>query len=388
MSEKITCQICGAQVHAIQLHLRDEHPEVTLEDYKKSYPEALVMSDLAKSRLEAKMKAKPETVETEMAGATAASLTTLGKSVRKAMHEVFELGKVKAALNTKGEPIPISIQSLGGEFDDMIPEKDPAYIFNIDLLKTILLGLELNIPTYLWGHAGVGKTTIIEQVAYYTNRPYIRVQHTINTEEMHIVGEMRANESGTYFEPGPLTLAMKHGWAYCADEYDFAHPSVLAVYQAVLEGKPLVIKEAPAEWRVIKPHPNFRFLATGNTNGAGDESGLYLGTQMGNAANYSRFGIVENVPYMSKKQEVGIICNQSGIIKDDAEKLVQFADAVRKSFDSGKMSATIGPRELINAAKIGLRRGSWRTGLSLSFINRLGQVDRETADGVAQRIFA
>lgn len=49
---------------------------------------------------------------------------------------------------------------------------------------------------------------------------------------------------------------MKHGWMYLADEYDFAQPNVLSVYQAVLEGKPLYIKEADAANRVIKPHPN------------------------------------------------------------------------------------------------------------------------------------
>jgi len=29
--EKISCAICHAKVHAIQLHLRDHHPDVTVE---------------------------------------------------------------------------------------------------------------------------------------------------------------------------------------------------------------------------------------------------------------------------------------------------------------------------------------------------------------------
>lgn len=385
MSDKITCSICGAQVHSVQIHLKNEHSDWTIEKYKQEFPDAALLSEMAKKKVAEKVKEKDALI-TEMAGA-ATSVTTIGKFAKQPLHEVFNLGKVKAALNAKGEAIPISVAPVGGEFDDLIPEIDKAYIFSIDLLKTVLLGLDLNIPTYLWGHAGVGKSTILEQVCAFTNRPYMRIQHTINTEEVHIVGQMLANETGTYFEPGPLALAMKHGWTYNADEYDFAHPSVLAVYQAVLEGKSLLIKEAPGEWRSVKPHANFRFVATGNTNGSGDETGLYMGTQMGNAANYSRFGITEMVDYMPKKQEIGVVCNQSGIIKEDAEKLIEFAHAVRKSFDAGKMSSTVGPRELINAARVGLRRGSWRTGLNLAYINRLGRVDRETANGVAQRIF-
>ena len=383
MSNKIKCELCGAEVHSIQLHLRDKHPEHSKEAYEILYPDAPMMSDTAKAHLAKKTDVSG--VETKMA-VSAIALKREDGSVMKPMHEVFGLGKVKAAMNARGEAIPIQVFD-DNKHSDMIPEIDNGYIFSIDLLKTCLLGLDLNIPTYTWGHAGVGKSTVHEQVSARTNRPYIRIQHTANTEEAHIVGQTLANADGTYFEPGPLPLAMRNGWVYNADEYDFAHASILAVYQPVLEGKALLIKEAPESWRVVKPHPNFRFVATGNTNGSGDESGLYIGTNIGNAANYSRFGIVEHVPYMPKKQETQVLVNQSGIAKEDAQKLVAFATDIRKAFDKGSMGGTIGPRELIYAGKIGLRRGSWRTGLTLSFINRLGEVDRETADGVAQRVF-
>jgi cobaltochelatase CobS len=383
MSSKIKCRICGAEVHSIQLHLRDRHPERTIKDYESDYPGSPLLSETAKTHM-----AKKETVTTDMTGAAAAviPLVSDNDSTMQPMHQVFKLGSVKAAMNARGKAILIPVFG-STEHDDMIPDIDTGYIFSINLLKTCLLGLDLNIPTYTWGHAGVGKSTVHEQIAAHTRRPYIRIQHTANTEEAHIVGQTLANEDGTYFEPGPLPLAMRNGWTYNADEYDFAHASILAVYQPVLEGKSLLIKEAPEPWRVVKPHPNFRFVATGNTNGSGDESGLYIGTNIGNAANYSRFGIVEHVPYMPKKQEAQVLVNQAGIVKEDAEKLVQFANDIRKAFDKGSMGGTIGPRELIYAGKIGLRRGSWRVGLTLSFINRLGEVDRETADGVAQRVF-
>ena len=384
---KITCKICGASIHSVQIHLRDEHPEVSVEQYKSEYPDAPLLSEKAQERIAARI-ADGGAIKTAMAGAVSSVVSISSSHItRKPMHEQFGLGKVAAAMNAKGDPIPISVFSRGREYDDIIPEIDKAYVFNIDLLKTVLLGLELNIPVYLWGHAGVGKSTVLEQVSAHTNRPFVRVQHTANTEESHIVGQTLANEAGTYWDPGILQLAMKHGWVYNADEYDYCHASVLSVYQAVLEGKPLVTKEAPHEWRVIHPHEDFRFVATGNTNGSGDETGLYLGTNMGNAANYSRFGITEQVQYMPKSQETAILVNQAGLVKEDAAKLVDFAIDVRKAFEKGDVSMTIGPRELINASKLGLRRGSWRTGLTLAYINRLNRVDRETIDGIAQRVF-
>ena len=54
---KIECAICGARIHAVQMHLRDEHPEVSIEDYKRDYPEAPLLSDSAKRIIEERQRA-------------------------------------------------------------------------------------------------------------------------------------------------------------------------------------------------------------------------------------------------------------------------------------------------------------------------------------------
>ena len=383
---KIECAICGARVHAIQMHLNDAHPEVTIDEYKRDYPEAPLLSDAAKRIIEERQRSAQAAEATKSESVSAPSAPVKGAK-KAALHEVFKLGKVKAALNARGEGIPITTFDLSGEHDDHVPEVDSAYIFNINLLKTIMLGVELNMPVYLWGHAGVGKTTVIEQICAHTKRPWIRVQHTGNTEESHILGQWTVKNGETVFELGPLPLAMINGWVYVADEYDFAFPSVTAVYQSVLEGKPLIIKEAPKELRVIRPHANFRFVGTGNTNGSGDETGLYQGTNLQNAANYERFAIVERVEYMPKAQEEAILVNQTGIMKEDAKKLVDFATQIRDAYDSKKITMTISPRTLIYASKLGMARNDFKIGLSQAFINRLSSVDRETTSAIAQRIF-
>ncbi len=68
---KITCSICGAQVHAIQLHLRDAHPELTIEAYAEKYPHAPLLSELAKRKLAEKQAERAATgEETKVAMAT------------------------------------------------------------------------------------------------------------------------------------------------------------------------------------------------------------------------------------------------------------------------------------------------------------------------------
>lgn len=392
---KITCSICGAQAHAIQLHLKEDHPEVTIEQYQQRFPDAPILSDLAKRKIAEKQAARAaapaETTKVAMAGtenaaANVSALVPKGGVLKKALNEVFNLGKVKSAMNAKGDPIPITVLAAT-DFGDFVPTVSDNYVYDIDELKNVILALELRYPCYVWGHKGAGKTELFEQIAARTGRPMIRVQHTVNTEESHIVGQWTVKGGQTVFEMGPLPMAMMNGWMYVADEYDFALPSVLSVYQAVLEGKSLMIKEADAANRIIKPHANFRFCATGNTNGSGDETGLYQGTNLQNSANYDRFGMVIHKKYMKKPAESQILQNQVGLTKEDADKLVEFATLVRDAYDGAKISDVISPRTLIYSAKIGVMRGSFRQGITLSFINKLSKIDREVVDGLAQRIF-
>lgn len=274
---KIVCAICGSKTHSIQLHLQRDHADLgmTLADYKEKYPGQPVLSQLAEQKIAEAAAAKAPAKSVSPDSAELGYATEL-----KPFHELFGLGTGKAAMSARGEPIPVTTLTACGGFNEMIPDVDPNYVFNIDVLKTLLMGIELRIPVYLWGHAGTGKTTIYEQIAARTGRPMLRVQHTANMEEEHVIGGWRLRDGHTVFELGPLAMAMKHGWIYMADEYDFGRPEVLSLYQPVLEGKPLVIKEADLANRVIRPHPAFRFVATGNTNGQGDETGLYQGTTM------------------------------------------------------------------------------------------------------------
>ena len=312
------------------------------------------------------LEVRPET-ERSISGAVLAMMNTIAA----------------AAKSASGRPIPVTLFKPH-EHQNMVPDRDPGFIFPIEVLKNVLMCIERNIPVYLWGHMGTGKSTVIEQACAYTNRPCVRIQHTLNTEEAHILGQWVLRGSEMTYQPGWLPLAMRNGWVYCADEYDFAVPHILSVYQPVLEGKSLIIKDGSEEWRVVKPHPNFRFAATGNTNGTGDETGLYQGTQIQNAANYERFGVVVKVEFPEPEIEKRILIARQGLSGDDADKFVKFANMIRANTD---VSMPITPRSLSRSAEIGKLRGNFRVGLELAYVSRLSAVEREVVKQVAQRVF-
>ena len=134
-TNKICCKLCGAEVHAIPHHLKDTHPELSLADYQARFPEAPILSELAKKKLMEKRLEranKPEAVS--------------GETVRLALFEAFSLPEAAHGVrNARGEPIQISVLGNDAEFANMIPEVDPGYVYDIETLKNALMGVAMGL---------------------------------------------------------------------------------------------------------------------------------------------------------------------------------------------------------------------------------------------------
>lgn len=420
-NDKISCQHCGEQVHVIATHLlrSDEHKaereaaaakikekngmsdeefasfkeraeyrthlaKQLGEDYGVEFPDAPLMSEIAEEELARRREtaSKREQPKEEEAAESVNEMIEL-----KPLAKVFNQTRSKATKNVDGKEIMVQVFKEGHEFEYMVPKVDPDYVWDMELLKTIIMAVENKIPAYLWGYAGVGKSTGFTQYCAQTNRPMLRVQHTGDTESPHIIGQMLANEEGTYFNPGPLALAMKHGFFYLADEYDFAMPQVTSVYQPVLENNALYIKEADEEWRHIQPHENFYMCGTGNTNGAGDETGLFQGVSLQNAANFERYGIVKQVNYMEPKKEIRLLSKKTGLSREHIEPIVMFVNKVREAYVDGKITNTAGQRVSLTIAKLYTLQGNYMKASELALTNRLPESDRQIVSDLAQRMF-
>jgi hypothetical protein len=203
-------------------------------------------------------------------------------------------------------------------------------------------------PTYITGLSGNGKTMMIEQICAQEGRELVRANITKETDEDDLIGGFRLIDGKTVWQNGPVIVAMERGAILLLDEVDLGDAKLMCL-QPILEGKPVYLKKIN---RVIAPAPGFNILATANTKGKGSDDGRFIGTNVMNEAFLERFSITFEQEYPAAKVEAKILNNvlkSSGIEdKDFVDKLVNWADMIRKAFYEGVASDIISTRRLVH----------------------------------------
>lgn len=242
--------------------------------------------------------------------------------------------------------IPLSEKNL-------IPEKEPGFVsfgcFS-DVKKVISSGLFY--PVFITGLSGNGKTMCVEQVCAQLKRELIRFNVTIETDSDDLIGGFRLQDGNTVWSNGPVVEAMERGAILLLDECDLASNKIM-VLQSVLEGKPLFLKKIG---KVVHPQPGFNIIATANTKGKGSDDGRFIGTNVLNEAFLERFSVTFEQSYPSNSIEIKILTKLAKAINlenedDFIKKLVNWSDAIRKTFYDGGIDEIISTRRLIHLLK-------------------------------------
>ena len=237
----------------------------------------------------------------------------------------------------------------GSEAISLVPTKANGYVpFGHFADVRMIIKSRKFYPTYVTGLSGNGKTMMIEQIAAQEGRELVRANITKETDEDDLIGGFRLIDGKTVWQNGPVIVAMERGAILLLDEVDLGDAKLMCL-QPVLEGKPIYLKKIN---RVIHPAAGFNILATANTKGKGSDDGRFIGTNVMNEAFLERFSITFEQEYPPLKTEMKILNNvlsASGIEdKDFAEKLVTWADMIRKAFYDGAVSDIISTRRLVH----------------------------------------
>lgn len=244
-------------------------------------------------------------------------------------------------------------ESSNGERNTLIPTQISEYVKwgNFDTVSKILKSGHFTV-TYITGLSGNGKTTMVEQVCANLSRECIRVNITAETDEDDLLGGMRLIDGNTQFVYGPVIEAMRRGSVLLLDEVDLGSDKLMCL-QPVLEGKGIYLKKVN---QFITPAKGFAVVATANTKGrGGDHSDRFVGTKILNEAFLDRYNFTIEQEYPPRATEERILKKymESMNIQDEnfADKLVRWADIIRKSFYEGAVDDVISTRRLIDIVK-------------------------------------
>jgi MoxR-like ATPase len=235
------------------------------------------------------------------------------------------------------------------EADSTIPQKDNTYVpFGFFKQLEQILKSHIFYPVFITGLSGNGKTTMVEQVAAKLKRECIRVNISIETDEDDLIGGNTLHDGNVIYREGPVLMAMRRGAVLLIDEIDRGSNKLMCL-QSILEGKPFFNKKTG---EMIYPEKGFTIIATANTKGRGTEDGRFIAAQILDEAFLERFPITVEQEYPSVAVEKRIINNKmefyGRIDTDFADKLVNWAEIIRKTFVEGGVDEIISTRRLVN----------------------------------------
>ena len=175
-------------------------------------------------------------------------------------------------------------------------------------------------PTYISGLSGNGKTFMVEQACAKIGKEFIRVQINPETDEDDLLGGFRLINGAT---------------------------NKIMCLQGILEGKPVLVKKTG---EIVEPAQGFNVIATANTKGKGSEDGRFTAASIIDDAFLERFTISVDQQFPSLNVEKKIVIKHMEkfdcVDEDFADKLVVWADIIRKTFYDDGVDELISTRRL------------------------------------------
>ena len=259
-----------------------------------------------------------------------ANVVPMKKPVEQSNHRIVNV--VTDLDTTNLIPTPYRNYVPFGDFDDIVSIVKSNRFF----------------PVFITGHSGNGKTMSIEQACAKARRKFICVSMTPETDEGDLLGNYVLIDGNMEWRDGPVTTAARQGAVLCIDEIDYGAQN-LSSLQRVLEGKPFMLKK---KGELITPTEGFTVFATANTKGKGSDDGRYMFTNVLNEAFLERFPNTYEQQWPPTNVEKRIIKKELDSVgrgdDDFADKLVMWADTIRKTFLDGGCDEVISTRRLVH----------------------------------------
>lgn len=317
-----------------------------------------------------------------------------GKIVRKNAKQLFGVQGATSMLN-------FDINTWEWDAPNpFVPKLDIHHQFDVEALSATLFGLENNQNIWISGQTGTGKSTHAMQIAARTGQMLRRVNFDSDMARYDLIGKVDIQEgengSVTFFNEGIVPRTMQTPSILLLDEADAIRGDINYALQSVLEGKPLLLTEDAG--RIVVPHEFFRIIATANTQGSGDSSGMYsAGVKVQSRASINRYSVFLDIDYLAPRKELALVKKHVPALSKQGEaNLYEFISQYRKAYKANTISTPISPRNSITMAKIITFYESIGTpvakatemAMRMNVIMSADESDKDTIIGIADKVVA
>jgi nitric oxide reductase NorQ protein len=179
------------------------------------------------------------------------------------------------------------------------------------------------LPLLIKGPTGCGKTRFIQYMAARMEQPLYTVACHDDLTSADLTGRHLISENGTYWNDGPLTRAVREGAICYLDEIVEARKDTTVVLHPLTDDRRILPLDRTGE--ILKAPDNFMLIVSYNPGYQNLLKGMKPSTRQ-------RF-VAISFDYPDAELETEIIIKETGIEKQQAEKLVAIAKALRSLKD-------------------------------------------------------
>ena len=230
----------------------------------------------------------------------------------------------------------------------VIPKEQPNFVVTPEIeniVKRSLTYLEAGFPVHFSGPAGTGKTSIAMYVAAQLEKPAILIHGDEGLSTSALVGGelgyrrkmtvdnfiqsvLKTEEKfSVEWVDARLTVACKYGYTLIYDEFTRSLPQSNNVLLSILEEGILDLPATRAAEDYLGVHPDFHAIFTSNP-------AEYAGVYKAQDALRDRM-ITIKLSHYDRDTEIAITCAKAGIVKSEAERIVDMVRSLREAITDG-----------------------------------------------------
>ncbi len=220
-------------------------------------------------------------------------------------------------------------------------KQEPYYRPIADEIALFEAAYAARMPMMLKGPTGCGKTRFMEYMAWRLKKPLITVACNEDMTASDLVGRFLLDASGTHWQDGPLTIAVRYGAICYLDEVVEARQDTTVVIHPLTDNRRILPLDKKDE--LVSAHADFQLVISYNPGYQSILKDLKQSTKQ-------RFGALD-FGYPAHEIESEIVVHESGVARDAADKLVGIAERSRNLKGHG-LDEGISTRMLICAGQL------------------------------------